>query len=127
MSDQTALDCPRTWCLVLPRVRGEVGAYKLPECRCFAGFTLVRSRIVPLSRIVNSREQPASHPTRFLRRDRVGIADGVAAADPLTVSVLDHIGECAAGAVRPPALLSQAEPSKLDIPVEAILFRRMRS
>jgi hypothetical protein len=76
---------------------------------------------------VNSGKQPANHSARLLGRDRIGVPDCVAPADPLSVPVLDHVRERTRCAVGPPALLSQAKPSKLSVPVDIVPVCGMRS
>src|SRR5215469_5431747 len=127
MRDQTALDRPRSRGFVLPPVRIAVGLHKLLERWRVASLALIGGRIMSLSRIINLGEQPPSHTARFVRGDRVGIPNGIAPAQPLTVSVLDHIRErprCAVWALR---LLSQAEPREFRIPVELVLIRGVRA
>src|SRR5689334_913487 len=106
MRDQTTLNLPRTRRLVLPSVRIAVGLYKLLERWRVASLALIGGRIMSLSRIINPGEQPPSHTARFVRGDRVGIPNSIAPAQPLTVSVLDHIRTRPRCAVWAPRLLS---------------------
>src|SRR5215469_624100 len=101
VDDQTGLDLTGALRFAQPTVRGLICVCQLSKrlrCACL-GF--VRRGIIPLSRVVYPRNQPAGDFAGLLGRDRARLSNRVAAADPFAVSILDNVGESSRNAARP--------------------------